>query len=119
MQHRARLDVAGVALVGTALLALVIGLAAAQNGMLRPETWLPLAVSVVAAVLFVRHERREPRHRQNLPADARPAAARAGLAAAGREPFRAAAAHEIELLAALLTGRRFFFRIHRHGCVHK
>ena len=60
VQHRARLDVAGVALVGTALLALVIGLAAAQNGMFRPETWLPLAVSVVAAVLFVRHERRTP-----------------------------------------------------------
>ncbi|AXY50908.1 arabinose ABC transporter permease [Rhodococcus ruber] len=60
VQHRARLDVAGVVLVGTALLALVIGLAAAQNGILRPQTWLPLAVSVVAAVLFVRHERRTP-----------------------------------------------------------
>lgn len=60
VQHRARLDVAGVILVGMALLALVIGLAAAQNGVFRPETWLPLAVSVVAAVLFVRHEHRTP-----------------------------------------------------------
>ncbi|MET7770240.1 MFS transporter [Nocardia sp. NPDC005366] len=58
VQQRGRLDVVGVILVGMALLALVIGLAAAQNGVSRPETVLPLAISVVAAVVFVRHERR-------------------------------------------------------------
>ncbi|MCZ0914743.1 MFS transporter [Gordonia amicalis] len=59
-QERAKLDVIGIVLIGVALLTLVIGLAAAQNGMLRPQTWLPLLVSVVGAVLFVRHERRTP-----------------------------------------------------------
>jgi MFS family permease len=60
VQQRGRLDVLGVTLVGAALLALVIALAAAQNGISRPETWLPLAISAVAAVLFVLHERRTP-----------------------------------------------------------
>ncbi|WP_083883854.1 MFS transporter [Nocardia higoensis] len=59
-QQRGRLDVAGVILVGAALLALVIGLAAAQNGISRPQTVLPMVIAVVAAVLFVRHERRTP-----------------------------------------------------------
>ncbi|MGX1372889.1 DHA2 family multidrug resistance protein-like MFS transporter [Streptomyces canus] len=56
-QHR-RVDVIGVALVGMTLLALVVGLAAAQNGLARPETWVPLAVSAGAALLFVPHARR-------------------------------------------------------------
>ncbi len=60
-QERAKLDVIGIVLIGgVALLTLVIGLAAAQNGVLRPQTWLPLLVSVLGAVLFVRHERRTP-----------------------------------------------------------
>lgn len=60
VQQRGRLDVVGVILVGAALLALVIGLAAAQNGISRPQTVLPMVISVVAAALFVRHERRTP-----------------------------------------------------------
>ncbi|WP_067859218.1 MFS transporter [Nocardia shimofusensis] len=60
VQQRGRLDVAGVILVGVALLALVIELTAAQNGISRPQTVLPMAISVVAAVLFVHHERRTP-----------------------------------------------------------
>ncbi|WP_040778032.1 MFS transporter [Nocardia pneumoniae] len=58
--QRRRLDVIGVTLIGLALLALVVSLAAAQNGISRPETWLPLVISVAAAALFVRHERRTP-----------------------------------------------------------
>ncbi|MGW2374697.1 MFS transporter [Kitasatospora sp. NPDC001683] len=58
VQQRRRLDVVGVALVGVALLALVIGLAAAQNSVSQPGAWLPLVISVAAAALFVLHERR-------------------------------------------------------------
>ncbi|MFE9094105.1 MFS transporter [Streptomyces sp. NPDC007264] len=57
---RRRLDMAGVALVGVVLLALVVGLASAQSGVSRPRTWVPLAVGAAAAVLFVLHERRTP-----------------------------------------------------------
>ncbi|MTE17181.1 MFS transporter [Nocardia aurantiaca] len=60
VQQRGRLDVIGIVLVGTALLALVIGLAAAPNGISRPQTVLPLVLSALAAALFVRHERRTP-----------------------------------------------------------
>ena len=56
--RRPRLDVAGIALIGAALLALVIGLASAQNGFSRPGTWLPLALSAAAGLLFVLRERR-------------------------------------------------------------
>ncbi|MFI1163976.1 MFS transporter [Streptomyces sp. NPDC020801] len=59
-QERRRLDVAAVLLVGAALLSLVVGMAAAQNGVARPETWVPLLISLTAAVLFVLHERRAP-----------------------------------------------------------
>jgi MFS family permease len=55
-----RLDALGVALIGLTVLALVVGLAAAQNGVSRPETWVSLVISAVAAVLFVRHARRVP-----------------------------------------------------------
>jgi MFS family permease len=60
VQPGRRLDVAGVALIGVTLLALVVGLAAAQNGVLRPETWVPLLISTVAVVLYVLHARRTP-----------------------------------------------------------
>ncbi|MGW1983219.1 MFS transporter [Streptomyces collinus] len=53
-----RLDMVGVTMIGTVLLALVVGLAAAQNGVSRPETWVPLVISGIVAVLFVLHERR-------------------------------------------------------------
>ncbi|MGW2639489.1 MFS transporter [Streptomyces sp. NPDC001348] len=55
-----RLDVLGIALLGGALLTLVVGLAAAQNGVSRFETWVPLSVSALVAVLFVLHARRAP-----------------------------------------------------------
>ncbi|MFE8950123.1 MFS transporter [Streptomyces sp. NPDC007856] len=58
VQQGRRLDMVGVAMIGTALLALVVGLAAAQNGISQPETWVPLAISTVVAVLFVLHEGR-------------------------------------------------------------
>lgn len=57
IQPGRRLDVTGVALVGLTLLGLVIGLAAAQNGLWRPETWIPLVISAATAVLFVLHAR--------------------------------------------------------------
>ncbi|GHD94371.1 MFS transporter [Streptomyces naganishii] len=59
-QERRRLDVAAVVLVGLALLSLVVGMAAAQNGVTRPQTWVPLLISLTAAVAFVLHERRAP-----------------------------------------------------------
>ncbi|WP_239476827.1 MFS transporter [Nocardia arizonensis] len=58
VRERGRLDVVGIVLVGTALLALVVGLAAAQKGVSRPPTVLAAVVGAVAAALFVRHERR-------------------------------------------------------------
>ncbi|WP_225835708.1 MFS transporter [Streptomyces sp. NK08204] len=60
VQQGRHLDVVGVALVGMILLALVVGLAAAQNGVSRPETWVPLSISALAALLFVLHARRAP-----------------------------------------------------------
>ncbi|MFF8993737.1 MFS transporter [Streptomyces sp. NPDC014983] len=60
VRRGSHVDVPGVALVGVTLLALVVGLAAAQNGVSRPETWVPLTISAVAAALFVRHARRAP-----------------------------------------------------------
>ncbi|MET8722165.1 MFS transporter [Streptomyces misionensis] len=58
VQPGRRLDVVGVTLIGATLLALVLGLAAAQNGILRPETWAPLVISPVLAAIFVLHARR-------------------------------------------------------------
>ncbi|UXY32249.1 MFS transporter [Streptomyces sp. HUAS TT20] len=60
VQQGRRLDVVGVTLIGTALLVLVVGLAAAQNGISRPEALVPFAVSTVVAVFFVLHERQTP-----------------------------------------------------------
>jgi MFS transporter, DHA2 family, multidrug resistance protein len=56
--QRRRLDLPGIGVFGVTLAALVIGLAAAQNGISRPQTWLTLGISLVAALLFVRRERR-------------------------------------------------------------
>lgn len=55
-----RLDLPGVSLIGVTLLGLVVGLAAAQNGVSRPETWVPLLVSTITLGLFVLRERRTP-----------------------------------------------------------
>ncbi|MFE0515054.1 MFS transporter [Streptomyces sp. NPDC058964] len=60
VQQGRHLDVVGVALIGVALLALVVGLAAAQNGISRFETWVPLVISTVVAVLYVLHACRTP-----------------------------------------------------------
>lgn len=58
LRQHPRFDVIGVALIGSALLGIVVGIAAAQKGVLRPETWLPLAFGGAAATAFVLHERR-------------------------------------------------------------
>ncbi|MEV2199546.1 MFS transporter [Streptomyces fradiae] len=58
--RRRQVDVAGVSLVGLALLTLVYGIAEAENGFSRPGTWVPLTVSAVAGVLFVVREHRTP-----------------------------------------------------------
>ncbi|OLZ62022.1 arabinose ABC transporter permease [Streptomyces amritsarensis] len=60
VQERSRVDKIGVSLVGLTLLMLVHGIAEAQNGISQVQAWLPLAVSAVAGVLFVLHERRTP-----------------------------------------------------------
>ncbi|MCZ4608315.1 MFS transporter [Streptomyces sp. Lzd4kr] len=59
LKHRG-VDAAGVSLVGVALLALVHGVAEAENGISRLQAWLPLVISAVALVLFVLRERRTP-----------------------------------------------------------
>ncbi|OIK25526.1 MFS transporter [Streptomyces malaysiense] len=60
VRQGSRVDVPGIALIGLTLLTLVVGLAAAQNGVSRPQTWVPLVLSAVAVALFVRHARRVP-----------------------------------------------------------
>ncbi len=65
-EQRRRLDLVGVCLVGFALLTLVYGMAEAQNGISRPQAWLPLALSPAALVLFVLHERRTTQPALNL-----------------------------------------------------
>ncbi|MEU6535219.1 MFS transporter [Streptomyces sp. NPDC047000] len=55
-----RIDVVGIVIVGVSLLGLVLGLANAQNGITRPETWVPLLVSACGFTLFVRHSRHTP-----------------------------------------------------------
>ncbi|MFD1660908.1 MFS transporter [Streptomyces caeni] len=60
VQPGRRIDMTGVTLIGVVLLALVVGLAAAQNGVNRPQTWVPLVISVVAAVLYGFHAGRTP-----------------------------------------------------------
>ena len=57
-QRGRRIDVVGIVIIGVSLLGLVLGLANAQNGITRPETWAPLLVSVCGFALFVRHARR-------------------------------------------------------------
>ncbi len=56
------LDPVGVSLFGAALLSLVFGIGATQNGLTSPQAWVPLAGAGLALVAFLRHERqvREP-----------------------------------------------------------
>ncbi|GAB7035472.1 efflux MFS transporter LfrA [Streptomyces platensis subsp. malvinus] len=65
-EQRRRLDLVGVCLVGFALLALVHGMAEVQNGISRPQAWLPLVLSAAALGLFVLHERRTAQPAVNL-----------------------------------------------------
>ncbi len=55
-----RLDLLGVGLFGVALLGLVSGIGAAPEGLGAPGFWAPLAVSVLATIGLVIHERRVP-----------------------------------------------------------
>ncbi|MFD8588451.1 MFS transporter [Streptomyces sp. NPDC059637] len=55
-----RVDVLGVTLFGAALLGAVHGTGELQNGLARPQAWLPLAGAALALAAFVRHERRTP-----------------------------------------------------------
>ncbi|MEI5011221.1 MFS transporter [Streptomyces sp. PmtA] len=57
---RRGVDVVGVSLIGVTLLALVHGVAEAENGISEFQAWLPLVISAVAGVLFVLRERRTP-----------------------------------------------------------
>lgn len=75
-----KVDVAGVVLFGVALLGLLYGVGEAQNGLTRPLAWLPLALGVLAAVVFVLHERRTPEPALQLGLFRRPAFAVAVLA---------------------------------------
>ncbi|MFR9800127.1 MFS transporter [Streptomyces sp. MS06] len=61
VQEGRGVDVRGVGLIGLVLLALVVGLAAGQNGLSRPQAWVPLLVSAAAAALYVLHARRTDR----------------------------------------------------------
>ncbi|WAL63420.1 MFS transporter [Amycolatopsis cynarae] len=51
-------DVTGVCLFGLALLSLVYGISAAQNGFASPRTWVPLVIAAVGFATFLWHERR-------------------------------------------------------------
>ncbi|GAB89194.1 MFS transporter [Gordonia rhizosphera] len=73
-RQRARaLDVVGVGLFGVALLGLIYGLSAAQNGITAAQAWAPLLGSALAMAVFVRHERRAPYPALELALFARPA----------------------------------------------
>ncbi|MGW2184234.1 MFS transporter [Streptomyces sp. NPDC001732] len=60
MLRRREVDIVGISLVGVALLTLVHGVAEAENGISRLQTWTPLVISAVSGVLFVLRERRTP-----------------------------------------------------------
>ncbi|MFF4650732.1 MFS transporter [Streptomyces sp. NPDC001380] len=75
-----RVDTVGVVLFGAALLALVHGVGAAQNGLSDPRAWVPLAAGAAAAAAFVRHERRVAEPALDLALFRRPAFAVAVLA---------------------------------------
>ena len=75
-----RIDGIGVSLFGAALLGLVYGVGAAQNGLGRPQAWVPLACSGVLGAAFVCHERRTRDPALDLAMFARPAFAIAALA---------------------------------------
>ncbi|MGE5697183.1 MAG: MFS transporter [Candidatus Sericytochromatia bacterium] len=51
-------DLVGVGLFGVALLGVIYGVSAAQNGLTAPQAWIPLLGAALALAAFVRHERR-------------------------------------------------------------
>lgn len=72
-RHPARdLDIVGVGLFGVALLGLIYGLSAAQNGFTSAQAWVPLAGAGLALAVFVRHERRVQHPALDLALFARP-----------------------------------------------
>lgn len=80
-RHRERrLDGIGVSLFGVALLGLVYGSGAAQNGLGRPQAWVPLVCSGLFGTAFVCYERRVREPALDLALFARPAFAMAALA---------------------------------------
>jgi MFS family permease len=58
-QEGRRLDIVGIVLFGVALLGFVYGVGQIQNGFADPQTWIPLAVSIVALIALVRSERHQ------------------------------------------------------------
>ncbi|MGE5697711.1 MAG: MFS transporter [Candidatus Sericytochromatia bacterium] len=71
-QPARRLDVLGVGLFGVALLGLIYGMSATQNGLASPQVWIPLLGSALALAAFVRHERRVQHPALDLALFARP-----------------------------------------------
>lgn len=56
--REAPLDVAGIALFGTALLGLVYGIGEVPRGISQPRAWVPLAACLLTLTAFVLRERR-------------------------------------------------------------
>jgi MFS family permease len=66
------LDIVGVGLFGVALLGLIYGMSAAQNGLTSLQAWLPLLGAGLAFTAFVRHERQVQHPALDLALFARP-----------------------------------------------
>ena len=59
LQEGRRLDVFGIVLFGAALLGFVYGVSEIPNGFAAPKTWIPLTISIVAFIAFLRWERHQ------------------------------------------------------------
>jgi MFS transporter, DHA2 family, multidrug resistance protein len=54
-----KLDLGGILIFGICLLGFVYGIGQIQNGLANPETWIPLAIGVIALLVLVPWERRQ------------------------------------------------------------
>jgi MFS transporter, DHA2 family, multidrug resistance protein len=54
-----KLDMAGILMFGACLLGFIYGLGQLENGLTNPETWIPLAIGIIALVVLVLWERRQ------------------------------------------------------------
>jgi MFS transporter, DHA2 family, multidrug resistance protein len=54
-----KLDLGGILMFGICLLGFVYGIGQIQNGLANPETWIPLAIGVIALLVLVPWERRQ------------------------------------------------------------